>query len=596
MIGSVKSPSPSRARQEAVAILRSVPEASESGFLATRHRLLALARHSGDPRVLGDALLWRNRRLMDLRQFDEATSARAESRSIAERLNDSPLRAVCDVCEAHHLRVEGCYVEAVARIRQALPALAGHPDHLLHRQAALSTMCDIYTSLGMWEQAIETAAESDRLAKSRNDERAALRALYDELYSRLSRADAAYPDDSSMPVDDADLVRVESACRRYLRTSAAAKGPAHHVRRAFRQMLFQVLARSGRRADADAMWQQTDDAAEQIPEILDDAELAYYREGPARAVELLGSVVRIDGALTAENLSKAWRILSNAHGKLGDHPAALGALREHIRLELGQSQSNAKVQAALLGFELDAERNKVLAQRALVHTGKLAAVGQLASSVAHEVSQPVAALTLLAHEARGLLAAGRHEQLDEVVGDLETQVERLVRLVERMQDFARDEPIRLQRLNLRKIVEEAQRLCKPAIEVARVALENDVPDLLVAVDKERMILTVVNLVANALDAMRGQTNPLPRLRIEAARRSGAVAEIELSVIDTGPGLSNDVQARLFQPFFTTKDTGLGLGLTITREALHGMGAKIEGANEPGRGARFSVTFNRDEVA
>ena len=230
-----------------------------------------------------------------------------------------------------------------------------------------------------------------------------------------------------------------------------------------------------------------------------------------------------------------------------------------------------------------------MAQRALIHAGKLAAVGQLASSIAHEVSQPSAALMLLEADARQALRDQRWPLLDEVLGDMQRQTQRLARLVNRMKEFSRDDPLHMQRLNLREVVDEAHGLCKPAIGAAQIDYEQNVADVQVHADKERVILTLVNLVNNALDAMRGQSQPQPRLRIEAVVQDDG-RQVRLGVIDNGPGLSEPAQVQVLQPFFTTKSTGLGLGLTITREALAGMGARLEVGNAPGGGACFSVAL------
>jgi signal transduction histidine kinase len=579
-----------QAYQEADALFRTYVARSPDDVLSTRQRMLSLARHAGDLGLVADALLWNHQTLLFLDRFDEAQTVRKEALSIAEQLNDPALVAACDLCEAQDCWRKGLYVEAVAKIRHALPLLAAHRDPDQMRSRAYRVQCDVYKSLSLWEQAIECAAASAKLAASSGNEYNAVRALYDELYSRISRAELRYAYGSTAPADDADLLRVEAATRAYVEAFDPTRGTAvtnyHAV--AFKEMLFRALVLTGRQPEALAMWHANTRIFNPYADPLNTAEMAFYLEGPQRTLEILNPVIGAPDVLSAIDRARAWWIMSKAHEQLGDDRAALHALREHMKLELSQSQTSAKVQAALLAHELEAEREKLLSQRALIHAGKLAAVGQLASSMAHEVSQPSAALLLLGADARQALQGQRWELLGEVLGDMEQQTQRLARLVNRMKEFSRDDPLHMQTLALRDVLEEAHRLCKPAIAQAKVVYVQEVADVQVHADKDRVILTLVNLVNNALDAMREQAEPAPELRIEAAISAGSPPQVRLSVIDNGPGLSEEAMAHVSQAFFTTKSSGLGLGLTITREALAGMGARLDIGNEPRGGARFSV--------
>jgi two-component system, NtrC family, C4-dicarboxylate transport sensor histidine kinase DctB len=129
-----------------------------------------------------------------------------------------------------------------------------------------------------------------------------------------------------------------------------------------------------------------------------------------------------------------------------------------------------------------------------------------------------------------------------------------------------------------------------------VSCMSNVCNLRVSADKESVVLTLVNLLNNAVDALRGQTAPPPRVCIEAEPMPSNPALIRLSVIDNGPGLAETVLPLVSQPFFTTKGTGLGLGLTIARQALARMGASLHFSNEPQRGARFSVQIPQEPPA
>jgi two-component system, NtrC family, C4-dicarboxylate transport sensor histidine kinase DctB len=134
---------------------------------------------------------------------------------------------------------------------------------------------------------------------------------------------------------------------------------------------------------------------------------------------------------------------------------------------------------------------------------------------------------------------------------------------------------------------DARQLFGPRLGVERVTYHEDLPDLAVQVDPQRLALAVANLVFNAADAMAGRD---PRaIRVHAAAEAGAVA---LHVDDTGSGLTPAVHERLFEPFFTTKPEGkgLGLGLALSAESLAAMGGHIRADNRAEGGARFTITL------
>jgi two-component system C4-dicarboxylate transport sensor histidine kinase DctB len=159
--------------------------------------------------------------------------------------------------------------------------------------------------------------------------------------------------------------------------------------------------------------------------------------------------------------------------------------------------------------------------------------------------------------------------------------------VGRLRDFARADPPRLAAHPLRSVMADARQLFAPRLGVDRVAYHEDLPEITVQVDPQRLALAVANLVFNAADAMAGRD--ARAIRVHA----GAVADgVALHVDDSGPGLAAAVRARLFEPFFTTKPDGkgLGLGLALSAESLAAMGGTIRADNRPEGGARFTITL------
>jgi signal transduction histidine kinase len=568
------------------AFLRAPVSPDPGTLMNDRLEFIALARRAGNPRLLIDALLWGHRMLLD-RGFESAASeARDESRSIAVAISDEAQLAYCDVCEALALAHGGLYAQAIVKVKLARPRLGGCRDPLRARATAAACLTTLFIALTLFDEAVDTADEAAALRAEADDEQGVAYYRYLGLISRLCRADARYAAPPISP-DDPDLMVVIAGAR----TAIALTEKWPTIAFANRFLLFDALRLSGREAEAVAAWRETAHIPDLWGQLSFRARVALHCEGPDRALEVLRPVVT-EGASSPEMSHQmgrmAWEIMSEAHERKGDYRAAYEAHKMLFHLSSGEARRTAQMRATLLTLELEDEREKALVQRALTHAGKLAAVGQLASTLAHEISQPSAALVLLSGQAFEALAERRFELLAEVLGDVDAQAQRLNSLVNRMREFSRDDPLQIEDLNLHDVVNEGLLLCRPMISAARVAHSIDVPDLLVRADKSRLILMLVNLVNNAVDAMRGQEHTEPMLRIEAARHEGLPPQVCLSVIDNGSGLSLEAQEQLFQPFFTTKSTGLGLGLTITREALAGMTAKLEGRNEPGGGARFSV--------
>jgi len=157
-----------------------------------------------------------------------------------------------------------------------------------------------------------------------------------------------------------------------------------------------------------------------------------------------------------------------------------------------------------------------------------------------------------------------------------------------LRDFARAEPLRLATHSLRSVMADARQLFAPRLGVERVAYHEDLPELAVQVDPQRLALAVANLVFNAADAMAGRDGRA--IRVHARPADDAV--VALCVDDTGPGLAPAVREHLFEPFFTTKPEGkgLGLGLALSAESLAAMGGRIRADNRAEGGARFTITL------
>jgi signal transduction histidine kinase len=220
-------------------------------------------------------------------------------------------------------------------------------------------------------------------------------------------------------------------------------------------------------------------------------------------------------------------------------------------------------------------------QEELVRKEQLAAVGSLAAGVAHEINNPTAIirgngeilLRKLSSE-----APGREE-----AGEILKNTERISRITQNLLIFAREqvinpEEVQVNHLLLDILAQVPHQVARGAVKFVR-ELDRDLPPL--SGDKVKLRQVLNNIVLNALQAMEGKGT----LTV-ATRRHKEM--IEMHVMDSGPGISTELKGRIFNPFFTTKRTGTGLGLSVSYGIVRAMGGSIDVESAPGEGATFIV--------
>ena len=230
-------------------------------------------------------------------------------------------------------------------------------------------------------------------------------------------------------------------------------------------------------------------------------------------------------------------------------------------------------------------------QAELVHMARLTALGEMASTLAHELNQPLTAAASYLNGARRLLDGGRQDDLPMVRGAIESAAEQALRagqIIRRLREFvARGESDR-QPEDLHRLVEEA---CALALVGAKEAgihftlhLADDLP--LVMADKVQIQQVLVNLIRNAIDAMQD----IATRELTVSVFLADAETVQIDVRDTGSGIAAEILPQLFQPFVTSKPHGMGVGLSISRTIAESHGGRLWAEPGPDSGTIFHLTL------
>ena len=240
-----------------------------------------------------------------------------------------------------------------------------------------------------------------------------------------------------------------------------------------------------------------------------------------------------------------------------------------------------------------AEKTVRETQASLVQATKLAALGQMSAGLSHELNQPLAAIRSYADNAKGFLDRGRTDNTARNLGEISSLTERMARIIRNLRTYSRDEPTDLRPVPVQGAVEEALTLLGQRIEAEGVIVNRQMAghDLFIEAGTVRLQQVFVNLLTNALDAM----SDMPERKIEIGVREGMGGQsVVVELTDSGHGFSGDQAEKVFDPFFSTKEVGkgMGLGLSITFGLVNQFGGTISAANSPDGGALFSLQFPR----
>jgi two-component system NtrC family sensor kinase len=238
-------------------------------------------------------------------------------------------------------------------------------------------------------------------------------------------------------------------------------------------------------------------------------------------------------------------------------------------------------------------------QKHLLRSEKLASLGTLLSGVAHELNNPLSNIWSSCQILQEELKEADPEHQQVLLAQIDEQCERARHIVSSLQDFARERHFSREHFSLRQLVEQTLRFIKAEIP-SQVTITLDIADVLyLDADRQRMQQVFLNLVKNALDAIPGSGS----IEIAARVRTGTDGSngfpddcdvkgdtIDISIRDSGVGMSAESLPRIFDPFFTTKDVGhgMGLGLFIVYQIIEEHGGCITAASEEGKGTTFFI--------
>jgi signal transduction histidine kinase len=241
------------------------------------------------------------------------------------------------------------------------------------------------------------------------------------------------------------------------------------------------------------------------------------------------------------------------------------------------------------GHEADTELR--MRDREIAHLNRVGAVGELASSLAHELGQPLGAILTNAQAVRRLLTRESPDMRDvrESINDIIADDQRAGEVIQRMRSLLRKEETPRDAVDLNEIVRTVLRLVAGDASLRQASVEQDLAPSVPPVigDSVQLKQVVLNLVINGLDAVADRPVGDRSVKVSTCIADG---HLQLSVRDSGPGLREPDLARVFEPFYTTKTHGLGMGLSICRTIVEAHGGEIRASNAPGGGAAFDCDF------
>ncbi|HWG77897.1 MAG TPA: PAS domain S-box protein [Steroidobacteraceae bacterium] len=232
------------------------------------------------------------------------------------------------------------------------------------------------------------------------------------------------------------------------------------------------------------------------------------------------------------------------------------------------------------------------ARERMMQVSRLATLGEMASGISHELNQPLAAIATYAQAGGRLLGAAQPDLADvrEALQEIASQALRAGEIIRRLRSVVRNQASAREPCDINDVISELTPLIQADIRVSEVRLSLELAPRLPQVNLDRMQMqqVVLNLVRNAIDALG--SIPVGERRLLIRTAAPAEHEVLLDVIDTGPGVSEELRKRLFVPFVTTKENGTGLGLAISRSIVESHRGRLDILPTQPHGATLRMTL------
>jgi len=232
-------------------------------------------------------------------------------------------------------------------------------------------------------------------------------------------------------------------------------------------------------------------------------------------------------------------------------------------------------------------------QAELAHVQRLSELGQVVSTLVHEVNQPLTAISNYVNACRRLVTTGDGKRIDAALERIADQTERTRQIVQRIRDFVKKRDGQMRTENLSHVIDEAVALTRLSIRDKGLTLgvRMDASDLPVEINRVQVQQVLFNLLRNGIEAMQDR----PRRELLVATNLVQGGMVQISVADTGPGLPDEVRKKLFEPFVTTKENGMGVGLSVCRAIVEAHRGRMWADDNPGGGTVFRFTVRHAEA-
>lgn len=311
----------------------------------------------------------------------------------------------------------------------------------------------------------------------------------------------------------------------------------------------------------------------EIPELtLESA--GIRRDGSGFPIELTIGYMALDG-------DRHFIVTVHDMTERKQYEAQLQRARDALETRVEERTSDLRRTNARLLEEMQQHRST---QNELIQTAKLAVLGQLAAGINHELNQPLTAIRNYADNAAAFLKLGKSERVEVNLREIAGLTDRMAKIIHPLKEFARQSSDQTGPTSLQAVRDGAMSIMYGRLDKSGVELNwPDLSDVYVRGDTLRLEQVLVNLLSNAMQAM--EASPVKRIDVSLERRQGVV---RLSLHDSGPGIAGEDTQRVFEPFYTTKQRGkgLGLGLSISHRIMENLGGRLSAENHPAGGAVF----------